>query len=350
MSSPAQHAPIPPRTSREVRLASVPDTLPRPEDLSVVETPAPVPGTDEVLLRNRFFHVFPALRTLMGDSVEDAPLPPLRVGDTLFGGAIGEVVSAPAGATVRPGDLVSHSQGWREYAVVPASEAAPLGDVLPDPAAHLSQGSTAYDALTDAAGVRPGDTVFVSGAAGSLGSMAGQIARLLGAGRVVGSTSIQAKADRLVADLGYDAVLLRGRDDEPVAGQLAKAAPDGIDVYFDNVGGEQLQAAVAAARPGARFVLLGALSSQLSPVRPSPSAPVEIDSFAVILKRLRIRGFSGLDTAPSVRAEWTERFAEWLRAGAISFPHVRIKGIENAPQALYDAAAGKHLGTVVVAL
>ncbi|MFD2082443.1 hypothetical protein/2-alkenal reductase [Actinopolymorpha cephalotaxi] len=343
-------APTPPRTSREVRLVSVPDTLPRPENLSVVETATPVPGAGEVLLRNRFFHVFPALRTVMGDGVPDAPLTPLRPGDTLFGGAIGEVVSAPAGSTLRPGDLVSHAQGWREYAVVAASECAPLDDVLPDPIAHLSQGSTAYGALTDAAGVRPGDTVFVSGAAGSLGSMAGQLARLLGAGRVVGSTSTRAKADRLVADLGYDAVLLRGPEQDPIADQLAKAAPDGIDVFFDNVGGEQLRAAVAAARPGARLVLVGALSSQLSPDRPSPHAPVEIDSFAVILRRLRIQGFSGLDTTPSVRAEWAEKFAGWLRTGDITFPHVRIQGIENAPRALYDAAAGKHLGTVVVAL
>ncbi|GAA2755208.1 zinc-binding dehydrogenase [Actinopolymorpha rutila] len=297
MTSPSQPTPTststPPRTSREVRLVSVPDTLPRPENLAVVETPVPEPAAGEVLLRNRFFHVFPALRSVMGDGVQDAPLPPLRPGDTLFGAAIGEVVSAPAGSTLRPGDLVSHWHGWREYAVVPASECVPLGDGLPDPAAHLSQGSTAYDALTDGADVRPGDTVFVSGAAGSLGSMAGQLARLLGAGRVVGSTSTRAKADRLVAELGYDAVLLRGRDDDPIADQLAKAAPDGIDVFFDNVGGEQLRAAVAAARPGARFVLVGALSGQLSPVRPSPHAPVEIDSFAVILKRLRIRGFSG---------------------------------------------------------
>ncbi len=329
---------------------SVPDGVTRPDDLAVVETPTPVPGSGEVLVRNRFFHVFPALRTVMGEGVQDTPLPPLRPGDTLFGAAIGEVVSAPTGAPVRAGDLVSHLQGWREYAVVPASEAVPLGDVLPDPAAHLSQGLTAYDALTNGADIGPGDTVFVSGAAGSLGSIAGQLARLLGAGRVIGSTSTQEKADRLVAELGYDAALSRGRGNDSIAGSLATAAPDGIDVFFDNVGGEQLAAAVAAARPGARFVLLGALSAQLSPVRPSPSAPVELDSFALILKRLRIRGFSGLDTTASVRAEWTERFAGWLRTGEITFPHVRIQGIDNAPQALYDAAVGKHLGTVVVAL
>ncbi len=151
----------------------------------------------------------------------------------------------------------------------------------------------------------------------------------------------------MVSELGYDAVVVRGA--EPIADQLAKAAPDGIDVLVDNVGGEQLQAAVAAASPGARFALVGALSGQLSPDGNGTTAPVEIDSFQLILKRIAIRGFSGQED-PTARPEWNERFGDWLRSGRITFPHVRIQGIENGPRALHEVMGGQHLGTVIVEL
>jgi NADPH-dependent curcumin reductase CurA len=333
-----------PRTSREVRLAAVPAGVPRPTDLTVAEVPVPAPGPGQVLVKNRFFHVFAPLRTLMGHGVAGAPLPALAPGDTLFGRAVGEIV---AGDGARPGELVAHGRGWREYALLDAGEWEPLGDALPDPVAHLAQARTAYEALTDAARVRPGDVVFVSGGAGSLGSMAGQLARALGAGRVVGSTGSAAKAERMVAELGYDAAIVRGA--RPLADQLAEAAPDGIDVLVDNVGGEDLRAAVAVARTGARFALVGALSGQLSADGDGTTAPVELDSFQLILKRVTMVGFSN-PARPAVDAEWLDRFGGWLRTGEVVFPHVRVAGIENAPQALYDAMTGRHLGTVVVAL
>ncbi|PRX19335.1 oxidoreductase family protein [Actinoplanes italicus] len=167
--------------SREVRVAAVPAGLPRPTDLTVTETPVPDPGPGQVLVRNRWFTVFAALRTLLA-GVTGAPFPGLGPGDTLFGPAIGEVVSAPDG-DLKPGEFVQHMLGWREYALVAAADCRPLGTDLPDPAVHLSQGVTAYGALTRAAPVRPGDTVLVTGGAGAVGSIAGRIARLLGAVR-----------------------------------------------------------------------------------------------------------------------------------------------------------------------
>jgi 2-alkenal reductase len=327
-------------------LAAVPTGLPEPDDLTVAETPVPIPGPGEVLVRNRFFTVFAALRTLLG-GVQGAPLPGLRQGDTLFGPAIGEVVASPDGSGPRPGDLVQHMLGWREYAVVPAAECHPVGDVLPDPVAHLAQGTTAYGALTRAVKVRPGETVFVSGGAGSVGSMAGQIARLLGARRVVGSTGSSWKAEQMVAGLGYDAVVVR--DGAPIAEQLAKAAPDGIDVCFDNVGGEDLRAAIVVANRSARFALVGALSGQLAQHAAGTTAPVEIDSYQLILKQITMAGYSA-QGATEVRAEWTERFAGWLGAGTIEFPHVRLEGIGQAPRALHDLLTGRYVGTVVVSV
>jgi 2-alkenal reductase len=334
-------------TSREIRLAAAPTGLPQPADLAVAETPLPVPGQGEVLVRNRFFTVFAALRTLLGGSVPGAPFPGLRLGDTLFGPAIGEIMAAPPESGLHQGDVVSHMLGWREYSVVKLAECRTVSDVLPDPIAHLAQGVTAYGALTRAAQVRPGDTVFVSGGAGSVGSMAGQIARLLGASQVIGSTGSPGKAARMVSELGYDAAVIRGT--APITEQLAKAAPDGIDVFFDNVGGEDLQAAVTVAKQAARFVLIGALSGQLSPHGTGTTAPVELDSYQLIIKQLTLAGFSAQGNR-ELQLEWDQRFAGWLRSGGIHVPYIRIEGIDQAPQALHDMLAGQYLGTVVVAM
>ena len=340
----------PPSTGREVRLAAVPTGLPTPEDFAFVETPLPgsaEPGT--VLVRNRYFLVFPGLSTLMGDQVDGVPLPPLRVGDPLFGPAIGQVVDAPDGSALRPGDTVMHMLGWRDHAVVPVDGCTVLGDVLPDPLAYFSQGMAAYGAFTRLAPIRKDDVVFVTGAAGAVGTLAGQMARLLGAGRVIGSTGSPDKAERLKAELGYDAVVLRGAEAGagPVADQLAAAAPDGVDVVLDNVGGEQLVAAIGAARQGARFALIGALSGQLAHRRPGGVAPVEIDTFRLVVKGISLRGFAGADHQ-DVEAEWTERFGGWLRSGEIRFPHTVIRGFDRAPHALPDLLGGRYFGTVIV--
>jgi NADPH-dependent curcumin reductase CurA len=334
-----------PDKSWEVRLASRPAGLPGPEDFEVVQATLPTLIEDQVLVRNRYFHVFASMRMLIAGAVDGTPFHPIKPGEALVGGAIGEVVLAPEGSTLRPGDLVSHWLGWREYATVPIAACTLLDDTLPYPAACLAQGWTAYAALTRGVMIQGGDTVFVSAGASSIGSMAGQIARLLGAGRVVGSTSSPEKGRRMVEELGYDAAVYRGA--RPIAEQLAEAAPDGIDVFFDNVGGEQLSAAVAAAREGARFVLVGALSGQLSPDTQGTSAPVELDTFPILLKKITIRGYSADDDVEAI-AEWNGLFGEWLRSGEITFPHVVVPGIHNAPGALLDVMAGRYFGTVLV--
>jgi 2-alkenal reductase len=343
----------PPSVSREVRLAARPEGLPGLEHFEIAEVPLPEPGPGQVLVRNLCFRISASLRMMISQGAADipgVPFPALSPGDALSEEAIGEVVAAPAGNALRPGDLVSHFLGWREYAVVDAAACKRVDGegALPYPAAYLSGGATAYAALTKAVTIRPGETVFVSAGGSAIGSMAGQIARLLGAGRVIAGTGSPAKAERLVCELEYDAAVVRGSS-TPLAEQLADAAPEGIDVVLDNAGGEQLQAAVAAAGEGGRIILVGALSGQLAPSGTGRTAPVELDSFQILLKKLTLRGYSA-DDDPEAQAEWLERFGTWLRSGEISFPHHRISGIENAPDALLQTMAGVHTGAVIVEL
>ncbi|MEU5254085.1 NADP-dependent oxidoreductase [Streptomyces longwoodensis] len=339
----------PPSVTREIRLASAPEGLPAPGDFDLAERPLAAPGPGEVVVRTAYFLVFPGLRTLIGGRTEGVPLPPVHPGDTLFGPAVGEVVAAGAGSPFGPGETVTHLLGWREHALVPAEGCVPLGDALPDPVAHLSSGSAAYGALTRLAGVRPGDTVLVTGAAGAVGTLAGQVARLLGAGRVVGTTRSPAKAERLRREAGYDDVLVPAARPADVARQLRHLAPDGFDVVLDTVGGAQLTAAVEVARRGARLALVGALAGQLSADRDGGSAPAEIDSYRIVTHGITLRGYSGSDH-PDVAQEWTRRFGAWLRSGEITFPYTRIAGMERAPVALQELFEGRHFGTVVVEL
>ncbi|MER7850243.1 NADP-dependent oxidoreductase [Kitasatospora sp. NPDC096077] len=336
-----------PTTARVVRLAARPTGLPGPGHFTVAEEPLPAPGPGEVLVRNRAFLVFPGLRTLIGGEAAGLPLPRIGPGDALFGPALGEVLAAPDGGPLRPGDLVTHLSGWRDALVAGADRFTPVPADFPDPPALLSVGSAGYGALTRTAAVRPGDVVLVTGAAGAVGTLTGQLARLLGAARVIGTTRSPGKAKRLTDELGYDAVLVPGA--RPLAEQLAEAAPEGLDVVVDLVGGEQLTTAVDAARRGARIAVVGALSGQLDPARPGGSGPAVIDGFRVCTLGLTLRGFTGVDH-PDLDAEWRERLGGWLRSGELSFPWTPVAGIDRAPEALARLYTGDTFGATIVEL
>lgn len=339
-----------PPTSREVKLVQRPDARPCPEHFEILAVPMPRPCAQEVLVQNRWFRVSISAGLMMSAGAEDIkgiPFPPIKPGDTLADGAIGEVISAPPGSGLQAGDLVSHHHGWREYAAVPVSHCVrlPLGPV--DPVAYLGHGWTAYAALTRGVQVRKGDTVFVSSAAGAIGSMAGQIARKLGATHVIGSTTSPDKAAWMKSELGYDTVIVTGS--KACTELLADAAPEGIDVYVDIVGGEHLQAAVEIAREGARFVLLGALSAELAAKGARKIAPVELDSFQLILKGITLRGYSADNDAEAFN-EWLQRLSEWQSGEGIHLLSSKFVGIESAPQALHDACLGRLKGLVYVEL
>ncbi|GAA3599711.1 NADP-dependent oxidoreductase [Nonomuraea rosea] len=332
--------------STEIHLVRHPEGEPSLSDFRLVETPLPPLRDDQVLVRNRCFALAAVMRTLMSGADIGMPLGTYRPGHALFGSALGEVVDAgDAGVTgLRAGDLVMHHYGWRDYVVESAARFRPVpADTLPDPALHLNQGLTAYTGLVRVAAIRPGDTVFVSGAAGAVGTMAGQIARLKGAGRVIGSAGSAAKLGLLTDRLGYDAAF--DYHDTPVADRLREAAPDGIDVYFDNVGGEQLAAAVELARPGARFALCGALRDQLG----GTSAAVAVDPVEMIGKRLTLAGFHVADHR-DLQGPWLEDFGGWLRDGLIEVPQTVVSGLQAAPGALLSLLRGEYAGMVVVSV
>ncbi|WP_280441716.1 NADP-dependent oxidoreductase, partial [Nocardia brasiliensis] len=232
-----------PRTSREIQLAARPTGAPTAADFALVDKPIPALAEGQILVRNTWMSVDPYMRGRMDD--RPSYIAPFQLGEALEGSAVGEVVASTAPG-IPVGSTVSHFAGWREYAVLDAAVATPIDPALAAEHHYLgalgTTGLTAYAALTDVAPVNPGDTVFISAAAGAVGSVAGQIARALGAAKVIGSAGGPAKTRLLLDEFGFDAALDYRAGD--LAGQLAAAAPEGIDVYLDSVGGEHLRVAV----------------------------------------------------------------------------------------------------------
>lgn len=338
-----------PDSIREVRLKAHPNGLPTKNDFIVEEVSLHSEVARPILVKNLYTRVSASIRMMIAEGASDVsggPFPVLKPGDVLAEETLGVIVSAPEHAEVSPGNLVIHPYGFREYSCLCRKECRLVKDSLPDCAAHLSHGWTAYAALTKAVRIAQGETVFISNAGGAIGSMAGQIARLLGAGRVVGTAGTEEKARRLKKECGYDAVVLRTCHDLPAA--FLSVAPNGFDVMLDSVGGEQLKAAIDVANERARIVILGALSGQLAPTGTGRTAPVNLDSFPVILKRLQITGYSADDDG-NVRNEWEEYFAQWLAGSRIQFPCTRFEGIETAPEAIEAVVYGRVFGTAILA-
>jgi NADPH-dependent curcumin reductase CurA len=328
-------------SNREVRLARRPAGAPRPGDFSLAEVPMPRCGEGQVRVRNVFLSVDPFMRGLMRDD-EDYLLPPYRVGEPLYGGAVGEVVESCASGFA-PGDCVTHMAGFREWSVCSAAELSPV-----DPRRPLSQylgalgmtGLTAWAGMLEVARVRAGETVFVSGAAGAVGSIAGQIARIGGC-RVVGSAGSAEKAKWVVEALRFDDCF-HYRDEDP-GDALAARCPDGIDVYFDNVGGRHLEAAIDHIRPLGRIALCG-MVSQYNDAQP-PAGPRNL--FSLITRQVTVLGFT-VNNFGSRMARFREDVARWLDAGVLHSGETIVDGIESAADALIGVLEGRNLGKMLV--
>jgi hypothetical protein len=330
-------------TCRQIHLAARPVGEPKPADFELAEVELPEPDEGHVLVRNQWMSVDPYMRGRMNDT--QSYVPPFQIGQPLEGGAVGEVV-ASSDSGVEVGQTVLHGMGWREYALLPASHARVIEPDAGPPQAYLGvlgmPGMTAYVGLTDIAALKDGETVFVSGAAGAVGSAAGQIAKARGC-TVIGSAGSSEKVAHLRDDLGFDAAF--DYHDGPAAEQLAKAAPDGIDVYFDNVGGEQLEAAIGAMRPFGRIAMCGAIS--IYNATEIPPGPRNITM--AIPKRLTIRGFIVSDHADRM-PDFLRDVGGWLREGKIRYRETIVEGLHNAPDAFIGVLRGENIGKMLVKL
>ncbi len=330
--------------ARQWHLVARPTGEPNPDCFELVEVELPDPGPDEILVRNTWLSVDPYMRGRMDD--RPSYLPPYQLGEPMDGAAVG-VVEASNHPDFAPGDEVVHQSGWRDPAVLPGKGVHKIDTTAAPAQAYLNVlsmiGLTAYAGLVDVAALKPGDTVFISGAAGAVGSLAGQIARLKGAGRVVGSAGSPEKVAWLVEKAGFDAAF--NYHDSPVRKSLREVAPDGIDVYFDNVGGEHLEAAIGAMRMHGRIALCGMISLY-NATEPQPG-PRNLPLF--IARRLSMRGFLVIDYG-HLRPEFLREVGEWYAEGKIIAEETVVDGIENAVDAFLGVLRGANLGKMLVRL
>jgi NADPH-dependent curcumin reductase CurA len=329
--------------SRQIHLASRPHGTPDAENFRLVEVDLPDPGDGQVVVRNQFMSVDPYMRGRMNDV--KSYVAPFALGACLDGGAVGEVIASNA-ADVGVGTVVLSNHGWRDVTVVDARHVRPVDLSVAGASHYLGAlgvtGMTAYVGLTEIAGVQEGDVVFVSAAAGAVGSLAGQLARLLGASRVVGSAGSAAKVS-YVEKLGYDAAF--DYHSGPVRDSLEAVAPDGIDVYFDNVGGEHLEAAISSLRTFGRVALCGAISAYNATT--PPAAPRNLA--LAIGRQLTLRGFI-VSSYERLRAPFLEQMSGWIRSGSIRFDETIVDGLEHAPDAFLAMLRGDNIGKMIVRL
>ncbi|MDP9122227.1 MAG: NADP-dependent oxidoreductase [Acidobacteriota bacterium] len=330
-------------TSREIRLASRPQGWPTAANFELARVEVPPPGEGQVLVRNLLMSVDPYMRGRMNDV--KSYVPPFQVGKPLNGAAVGEVVESRAEGFV-PGDIVTSSYGWRERFVAGPGELYAVDRRVQPLSAWLGvlgvTGLTAWVGLL-LAEVKAGERLFVSGAAGAVGSVAGQLAKLRGC-YVVGSAGSAEKVAMLRSELGFDAAF--NYKNGNLADQLKAAAPEGIDVYFDNVGGEHLEAALSALRVHGRIAACGAISVYNDETPP----PGPRNLALVIGKRLTMKGFIVMDWLDRM-AEFGQEVSGYLASGKLVAKETVVPGgIEHAPQAFLDLLRGGNVGKMVVQL
>jgi NADPH-dependent curcumin reductase CurA len=332
-------------SNRRIVLAERPSAMVDESTTRMEEVQLPDLQDGEAMVEVRYISIDPTIRTWM----DDAPgyLPPIGIGEVVRSGGIGEVIESRCEAYA-PGQLVFGMTGWQERLIADAGERAmqPLPDGVP-PTLALSAlgvtGMTAYFGMLDVGRVEEGDVVVVSGAAGATGSTAGQIAKVKGAAKVVGIAGGPEKCRHIVEDLGFDEAI--DYKNENVAARLREACPEGIDLYFDNVGGEILNACLGQLAMRGRVVLCGAISGYND--REKASGPVNYVN--LLIRRGRMEGFIILDyfdRFPQAQAE----MAGWLAQGKVKSSEHIVEGLENAPEALNLLFTGGNTGKVMVKL
>ena len=328
--------------ARAWQMTSRPQGMPTSDNAALVEVTLPELGENMVHVRNRWLSVDPYMRGRMNDV--KSYVPPFQIGQPMEGGAVGEVVESrdPGFA---PGDTVMHMAGWRDEAVVPAASLNKL-PAMPgvEPQAFLGNlgltGGTAYFGLLEAAAAKPGDIVFVSAAAGAVGSAVVQIAKAKGM-TVIGSAGGADKC-KFVKSLGADEVI--DYKAGPVIKALIAAAPKGIDVYFDNVGGDHLDAALAVARKDARFAMCGMIDGYNS------GEPTSLRYFMrIIAMRIRLQGFIYTDYLGEL-GDFYRDMGAMMAAGQLKSRDTVVEGLDQTLDAFLGLFTGANTGKMLVRL
>jgi NADPH-dependent curcumin reductase CurA len=332
--------------NRRILLAAHPRGLPTPADFRLEETTVPVPGDGQVLLRTLYLSLDPYMRNLM-DETGPGYAPPVPLGAPMVGGTVSRVVQSHH-ASFRPGDLVLANAGWQDYALSDGSDLTALGD-MPQPSRALGglgmPAFTAYVGLLDIGQPREGETVVVAAATGAVGSVVGQIARIKGA-RAVGIAGGADKCRHAVEVLGFDACI--DRNDPAFAERLAEACPDGIDVYFENVGGAVFDAVLPLLNVGARVPVCGFIAHYNDADAPTGPDRLPRVTAAILQKRIRMQGFIILDHYASRYDAFRRDMEAWLAAGQVTLREDVVDGLENAPAAFIGLLQGRNFGKLVV--
>ena len=329
-----------PHRCREIRLVARPQGLPERDDFEVAETTVPEPAEGEVLVRNAYFSVDPYMRPRMSEA--RSYVASFALGEPMTGGAVGRVAESRNPAYAE-GDWVLHSLGWREWTLLDGSGMRKIDPTVAPVSTALGvlgmPGFTAWYGLFEIGRPTEGETVFVSGAAGAVGSAAGQMAKIAGC-RVVGSAGSVEKLAWL-EELGFDAAF--DYRQQKLRSALAEVTPDGVDVYFDNVGGRQLEAAIGSMRLDGRIVACGSISTY-SDVEPTPGPR---NMAMVVSKRLLLQGFIIRDHYDRF-GEFYEQARDWVADGRLRYRETVVEGIENAPSAFLGLLQGENVGKMLV--
>ena len=329
-------------TSREIRLVSRPEGLPTAANFTLAESELKPLQDQQVLVRNLYMSVDPYMRGRMNGG--DSYVPPFEIGQPLTGGAVGEVIESRA-AAFKPGDIVTSQLGWREIFIASPAELHPVNRELQPLSVYLGAlgmtGMTAWAGL-NLVDVKAGDTIYISGAAGAVGSVAGQLAKLRGC-RVIGSAGSEDKLKFLRDECGFDAAF--NYKNSPVLGQLQQAAPEGIDVYFDNVGGDSLVAALTTLRVHGRIIACGGISNYNN-TEPTPGPP---NLFNMVTKRLTMKGLIVSDSLAR-QGEVEKEVGSLYQAGKLRNKETVVTGLDAAVGAFIGLFSGDNVGKMVVKL
>ena len=325
--------------SKQITLKSRPIGVPQPTDFEVVEAETRAPGEGEVLVENVFMSVDPYMRGRMREA--------WGPGDVLEGGAIGRILESDFDG-LQAGDFVSHGMGWREHATLPGKACSKVDPDLAPLQAYLGvmgmPGLTAYGGLLVTGQYKDGETVFVSAASGAVGSVVGQIARIKGSKHVIGSAGSSAKVAMLKQDFGFSHAFNYKEAD--ILGELRAGAPSGLDVYFENVGGMQLEAALTHMRPYGRIPICGMIAhyNDGDAITPGPRNLTE-----TIYKFVTMSGFV-VSAFGHLQPQFLKDMSGWIKAGDLKYQETIFDDIHSAPEAFIGLFSGANEGKMLVQL